>query len=178
MKLLSTVSALIFCGVATLSSAQDLPKHTPRAVKTTDQPVSQGEARAVFVRAEESLREALSMPKGKPAVTIPDSTKPVNRAQVVAEFARLYDVLRPKIKLTPRPTMFDAKVVRLSDAKQKAHLLALIKWGAVAKLGPLSTGPGDTLTVPEFGDALGFFMSRMAYMTHLPSADWTGALKS
>lgn len=178
MKPLSTLSALFLCGFATFCAGQDLPKHTPRAVKTTQKPVSQAEARAVFLRTENILRKALSLPSSKPAVTIADAGTPVTRAQVVAEFSRLYTVLRPKMKLTPRATAFDAKVVRLSDAKQKANLMALIRAGAVAKLGPLSTGPADTLTVPQFGDAVGFFISRMAYMTHLPSADWTGILKS
>jgi len=177
MKQAWTISVLSVLALATVGQAQDIAKHAPRAVKTTEAPVSLAEARKVFVQLEGSMRKALDMPAAKPAVSIPDGTRPVSRTQVVAEFSRIYEVLRPKVKFTPRATPFDAKVVKLTDAKQRANLMALIKVGAVAKIGPLATGPSDNLTVPQFGDAVGFFMSRMAFITHLPSADWSATLK-
>jgi hypothetical protein len=60
---------------------------------------------------------------------------------------------------------------------QRDNLEMLVRMGAVAKIGPLATGPGNVLTVPEFGDAIGFFLARMAQMTHLPSSKWTPALR-
>lgn len=179
MKSFWTTSTLSVLALVSLASGQQegVHKHTPRAVQTTNAPVSQSEARTVFVKVESLMRKSLDLPAAKPGVGIPQSSAAVKRSQVVAEFARIYQVVRPKVKLTPRDTAFDPKVVKLTDAKQKANLLALIKMGAVARIGPLSVGPTDSLTVPEFGDAVGFFISRMAFMTHLPSSDWTGSLK-
>jgi len=178
MKSFWTTSTLSVLALISVASAQEgVQKHTPRTVKTTDAPVSQSEARTVFVKVEDLMRKSLDLPSVKPAVGIPQGSAAVKRSQVVAEFARIYQIVRPKVKFTPRNTAFDANVVKLTDAKQKANLLALIKMGAVARIGPLSVGPTDNLTVPQFGDAVGFFISRMAFMTHLPSADWSAALK-
>lgn len=176
----TTLASLLALSLVCGAFAQDdaMKKHEPRAVKTSETPVSQSEARSTFVRAETVMRKVLGMPATtKSSVSIPSGAKAVTRAQVVAELNRLYQTIRPKVKVTPRPVSFDASVVRFADAKQKANLLALVKMGAVAKLGPIVTGSTETLTVPQFGDAVGFFMSRMAYMTHLPSTDWTGSIK-
>lgn len=173
----SLVMGLAFASVAFGQEQKDgIKHHVTKVVKTSDAPVTMSEARAVFDRAQKLMQTTLAMKAGGVSA-IPTGDKPVTRTQVVTEMARLYNLVQPKVKLTPAPTAFDAKVVRLSDAKQKANLMTLIRMGAIAKVGPLATGPSDTLTVPQFGDAVGFFLSRMAYMTHMPSADWTASLK-
>lgn len=174
MKAVPLVLVLL---VASAGAQQESPKkHTPRHVTTTSAPVTQTEARSTFAKAENIIRSALNLPMKAPASGIADGTAPVSRAQVVAEMVRLYGVISPKVKLTPRPVSFEPSRLKIATA-QRANLEKLIRMGAVAKLGPLATGPTDTLTIPQFGDALGFFLSRMAEITNQPSNKWTPALQ-
>lgn len=156
---------------------EGLKKPKPRAVKTSEAPVTCDEARTTFMRVETILRKALALPAQTAPVSIPAGKSPVSRAQVVGEFSRIYDVVRPKAKLSPAAVAFDASLIKMSDAKQRANIEKLIRLGAVAKVGPLAVGPSDSLTVPEFGDAIGFFMARMAFITHMPSNKWTPGLQ-
>jgi hypothetical protein len=41
----------------------------------------------------------------------------------------------------------------------------------------LATGPTDSITVSDFGDAIGFFVSRVAQMSHMPNRKWTPWLR-
>jgi hypothetical protein len=53
----------------------------------------------------------------------------------------------------------------------------LVRLGAVARVGPLATNKSDTIDAPDFGDAIGFFLARMAEITHQPSSKWTPWLR-
>ncbi|AIE87631.1 hypothetical protein OP10G_4263 [Fimbriimonas ginsengisoli Gsoil 348] len=159
--------------------AQDhegLKKHPQPKVAATNAPVTQAEARATFIKAETVLRGALGMPASSPHVSIPDSDKPVGRDAVVAEMVRFIAVFKPKVKMTPSPVTFDARRLQM-NGPQRSNLALLVRKGAVAPVGPLATSKENTLTVPQFGDAIGFLMARIAQMTHLPSSKWTPYLR-
>lgn len=169
--------ALTALSLGQVDQKEGLKKAKPRAVKTTEAPVTCDEARTTFTRVESILRKALRLPGQTGIVSIPGGKSPVSRTQVVAEFSRIYEVVKPKVKLSPAPVVYDASVIKISDAKQRANAEKLIRLGAVAKIGPLVVGPSDTLTIPQFGDAVGFFMARMAFITHMPSNKWTPGLQ-
>jgi hypothetical protein len=54
---------------------------------------------------------------------------------------------------------------------------ALVAWGFVAPVGPLVVGPGDTLTAAQAGDALGYFFSQVALLSHRADPKWTPRLQ-
>ncbi len=140
-------------------------------------PVSLSEAKGTFVRVDKMLRRALKLDSTDSSVRIGEGVAAVHRPQIVAEMTRILVLVGPSMKFTPRPVVFDARVLRLSDAKQLANLKRLIKLGAVARVGPLATGPEETMTPHDFGDAVGFFVARIAQMTHMPSNKWTPWLR-
>jgi hypothetical protein len=137
--------------------------------------VTQAEARAVFNRLAKVVSPVIKVNLG--ASPVPSAATPVTRATVVAEFTRLMEASRPAFKYTPRKVRFDRERLTLSDAVQRPRLEKLIEFGAVAKVGPLAAGDKPTLTISEFGDAVGFFLSRLAEVTYMPSSKWTPALQ-
>ncbi|MGV3618205.1 MAG: hypothetical protein ACO1SV_22995 [Fimbriimonas sp.] len=176
MKNLVWVGAILLVASAHAQEPKEgLTRKTVKPPAATAAPVSQAEARAVFTRAEKVLRSALNL-SGNAASPIAVAAKPVTRAQVVSEFNRLYKLVEPSAKLTPRPVRFDQTRIRMTGARRE-ELVRLVRLGAVAPIGPLATNANDSLTVAEFGDALGFFLTRMAEITHMPSRKWTPALQ-
>ncbi len=154
---------------------EGLTRNKVKKVVATSAPVTQAEARAAFVRAERVIRSAVGI-GGVPNTRSAGSKQPVTRAEVVEEFARLYTLVLPKAKITPRPVRFDAARLKIAGS-QREKLIRLVRAGAIAPVGPVAAGPKDTLTVAEFGDALGYFLSRMAEITYLPSRRWTPDLQ-
>lgn len=176
MKYLACVGIV---ALATVGLAQDtkegLTRKTPVKVTASNAPVTQAEAKAVFSRAEKILRSTLNL-SGSGVSPVAASAKPITRAQVVSEFSRLYKMVSPSAKLTPRPVKFDQARLRMTGTA-RADLVKLVRLGAIAPIGPVAAGPKDSLTVAQFGDALGFFLARMAEITHMPSRKWTPALQ-
>lgn len=138
-----------------------------------DAPVTQGEAYNVFAKAVAMLNTVLEMNLAPPVAKPAQPKQPVTRVQVVESLNRLFESVKPKFKFTPRPVQFDKKRLNMKDATANQHLQRLISYGFVAPVGPLATGPKDTVSVEEFGDALGFYMARLAEVTHLPDSKWS-----
>jgi hypothetical protein len=175
MKNLFLAGALVLTAVGAPQEPKEGLSRRPKNVVSTNAPVTQAEARAVFTRAERVLRSALNL-KGSGVSPLPAGKQPVTRDQVVGEFARLYKLVGPSAKLTPRPVRFEVTRLRMSGARRE-DLTRLVRLGAIAPVGAVAAGPKETLTVAEFGDALGFFLARMAEITHMPSRKWTPALQ-
>lgn len=115
-------------------------------------------------------------PLSLPAET---STNPATREDVIRTFDRLFAKVKPSFKFTPRFVKYDPAVLTIDKNKpERAMLEKLIRWQFVAKVGPIAAGKKNTLTLEEFGDALGFFTLRIADLTHVPSARWSPYLQS
>jgi hypothetical protein len=139
--------------------------------------VTQAEAVAVLSRAEKIMRSVLGI-RGGPATTLKAGSAPVTNAQIVKEFDRLYSLAKPTFKFTPPKVKYDPKVLAANDAATKAALEKLVGWGFVARLGPLATSKKDGLSIPQFGDAIGFFLTRLSDLSHTPSTRWSPYLMS
>jgi hypothetical protein len=136
--------------------------------------VTQADARVVFERAEKLLRNVTKTKAVVPAIPL-KGTSPITRAQTIDQLNRLYEIVRPTVKVTPRPVLVRESAVKLAGPS-RSTLLKLVRMGAVGNFAPLATGPDDKLTPKQFGDALGFFLARMAQMTHLPSRKFSPPL--
>jgi hypothetical protein len=148
--------------------------HTPVVKDLT--PVTSSEAATVLRQAGQIMSKAFEQPVPS-QLPIPDKAAPVTREQVVATLAEQFQALSPRFKFTPNPVNFDAKMLRIGST-QRSNLERLIRFGCVGKVAPLATGPKDTISVSEFGDALGFFMARIAQLTHLPDPKWSPTLEN
>ncbi len=150
------------------------PTARPGLQKGDKRPVTSAEALAVFKENRRVLAAAIgqSVPG---QIKIEDSSKPVTREQIVVEFDQEYEAMRPQLKFTPNPVEVDASYIHISP-KVRPQLIKLIRLGFVGRAAPLVTGPQDSIGVSELGDAVGFFLSRLAQLTHMPSPKWTPML--
>lgn len=137
---------------------------------------SRGEVNEALIKVEASVRSVLKLPSAAHgAISEPDKT--ATRAFIVERFVALFRVAEPKFAYTPRPAKLDWKRIRpLEDPAQDANLRLLARWTCVAPYGPLTTSGGG-LSLEEFGDALGFFVARVADLTHTPTTKFSPFLQ-
>jgi hypothetical protein len=139
-------------------------------------PVTQAEAHATFVRLEKLLNKVLGSVHPAGASAIVSSAKPVNRLAVAREFERYRKATSTYFKLSFAAAPCETERILASSPADRQLLIALVKGGFVSDLGAIPCGPKDTLTVSQFGDAVGFFVSRVMEYCHMPSAKWTPEL--
>lgn len=165
------LAAFLFVGV---QAQEGFTKKTRTAASTTNGPLTQAELYASIEKAESAVRRVVlaANPGGMAHRSAED--RPAKRTEVIAEFGRLFTLARPHFKFTPRFVKYDPKVlsIPLQDAARKP-LEDMIKFGFVGRIGPIAAGSAPTLTLDEYGDALGFFLARMGDLTHTPSAKWS-----
>jgi hypothetical protein len=152
------------------------PKPAPKAA-VNNAPVTKAEGKATFARLEKILLTVTGAKGNAGASSLAASAQPITRAEAIAEMSRLFTIVEPKFKITPKKIAFEEKRLTLREAAQRDNLKKLIAMGFVAKLGPIATNKSESLTVSEFGDAVGFFATRVADLTNLPSSKWTPFLK-
>jgi hypothetical protein len=172
-------AALLLVTVAFAQEGEGKPKLPKQNVKGVNEtsPVTQSEASAVFVRARNVINVA-RIAKIPTKTKLGSSNQLITRDMVILEMARLLKESEPAIKLVPRPVVFNATLLKAGSPGSKSALLKLVKWGFVAPVGPLATGPTANLTPREFGDAVGFFLARLTDVTHMPSIKWSPYLQS
>lgn len=170
--------ALAFCSVGFVAPRASAGQGTgkkpaPPVSKPVAEPiVSKALAHKYFVKAETVMRSIFKA-SGKPASSVKPGTAPLTRAEFLAELDRLRKVAAPHIKSVPVPVAYDASRLVSKDPR----LASLIKGGYVAKISPLATMKADKFTASQFGDALGFFLARVAETTYTPSSKWTPILQ-
>lgn len=166
----------MFLGCSALTLAQDgpaKPKHSaPAGASVALAKVTRSDARAVLSRMEQILSGEIGLKGSGPVVTIPRGSGYVTRHEVIGEFGRLFAFYEPHFKLTPPKVKYDPSMLTVA-ASDKATVEKLIRWGAVAKQGPIASASVPTLTVHQFGDAVGFFTARIESLTNLPPSKWT-----
>lgn len=138
------------------------------------EPVTLSEARTVFVRARGVISEVLGKKLASPKLA--EGKEVAKREVLIAEFGRLLNEISPSFKTIPNPVQFDPKRFKLSVSTVVPVAEKLVSLGAVAPFGALVSGPSAGLSPRDFGDSLGFFLARMAQLTHTPTGKWTPAL--
>lgn len=129
-------------------------------------PVTQAEAAAVFARAEQVIKGLIGH-KGSTA-KFPSGAGVATREQILRHFGALYEAVEPKIKFTPPKIKPAPGVMSIKDEQVKQIAIKLQSLGLVDRFGPLVTSKTAGLEPGQFGDALGFFMARVAELTHTP----------
>ncbi len=140
-------------------------------------PVRISEVNFTINKYEKVIRKVLGMPGSSAAIASKD-TKPASRALILSGLNRLFEMTKPEFKITPRETKLDGNHFAIPRGAQNRGVLEkLVKWGFVGKVSPLATSKSDTLTLAEFGDTMGYFLMRVADLTHTPSAKWSPYLQ-
>lgn len=172
----------IFVGAMVLSMVNGFAQEPPQPAKATHvavpkdtSPVTADEANTVLKQESTIISKAFGHPMPT-SFAVGKGSTPVTREAIVAAFTRQFDALSPEFKFTPNPQTYNATILRIAKP-QLPSLERLIRFGCIGKVAPLATGPKDSLTIAEFGDALGFFMSRLAELTYMPDPKWTPTLE-
>lgn len=136
-------------------------------------PVTVAEVDATIAEMRRALSSLPGLDSVKPAARRGASAdSPATRAYIIGQLDRIFEKAKPRFKFTPRKVRFDSKLLVAGKA-ERAILAKLIGWGCVAKVGPLATGPKETIGLKEFGDAMGFFVARLADLTHTPDPKYS-----
>ena len=139
--------------------------------------VTVGEANAVLDKVDAAVRKVLKMAPAEPATD--KSKQPVTRAQVIAKLDALFESYRPSFQYTPRPFRTAPEVAAKfnPDPAVRAKIEKLARWGCIGPVGPLVTGPGETLSTAQFGEAVGYFISQVAALTYFADPKWVPTLQ-
>ena len=147
-------------------------KRPATKISGTESPVTQAEARVLFSKSEAAIREVLGI-KGmgysdfKPIGTV------ASRGQIIMQMSRLVDLTKPKFSMTPVPIKPNLNHMHLTNAVARAKATKLAEMGFIPPSSPLMTNKGEGISPAEFGDALGYFLARVAELTHQPSSKFT-----
>jgi hypothetical protein len=137
-------------------------------------PVTREEVDITLTKVEQALSSLPGMESSIKPVKRPTKAGLASRAYIIQQLDRLFEKAKPNFKFTPRKEKFDEKMLVAADSGiTKKALRKLIAWGCVAKVGPLATGPKDTIGLREFGDAMGFFVARISDLSHSPSSKFS-----
>lgn len=146
------------------------------AVHAQEAPVTRAEALQAFFRYERALDLTLGLPE--PKAPAPGGSQSFTRQDFLREADRLFRKYKPHFKVTPRPVRPNAAALQQGLPEElRGTARTMVRWGAVAPVGLVVVGPQDTFTVPQFGDALGFFFTRVVGLTHMPDQRWTPWLR-
>lgn len=167
-------SAFALAGIAAGQNRPSHPKVTVSKKSLQDtKPISNAEARQVLSRMDALLWKALELKVPVPSPTLPLNSQPVSRSAIVRELSKSFSAIKPEVKFTPPAVVFSEGSLSFSDKPTKTQAIELIRWGLLAKVGPIVTGKSTNLSVAEFGDSVGFFVARICDITHVPAARWT-----
>lgn len=140
-------------------------------------PVTVAEANVVFAKIDDAVRDVLNMKKAekRPA----GENKPITRAEVVVQMEKIIASVRPQFQFTPRPFRTEVAVIKRFNADPKTQELMekLVRSGFLAPVGPIVVGPADSLSIAQFGDAVGYFLSQLAAMTYFADPAWVPRLQ-
>lgn len=137
------------------------------------EPVTQRAALTAAHRLENAARMVLRL-EPVPAVA-PSATMPATRDQLVAELHRMWQGFRPVFRGRPTTIPFRNLGVERCTLKGEAReqALELLDWGFLAPVGPLMTDTDAYLEPEQFGECLGYFMIRLADLTHPWDAEFS-----
>lgn len=175
---ISTAAAgLILVGLAPAQTPdpQRSKPYVPRKIVLSPQPVTRKEAKAIFQKMDICLAKVVHAQKSSDFANA--GAQPVTRAEIIDQFAKMFEAASPAFTFTPKKVAFDASLLTVKQPPSRTHLETLIAWGCVDRVGPLATSAKDTLGVLEFGDAVGFFLARIAQLSHYPDPRFTPELE-
>jgi len=140
-------------------------------------PVTVAEADAVFQRIDKAISDVLKI---KPAEKKPfGPNRAITRSEVVERMDVLFKRYKPHFQYTPRPYRYEVDVIKQynKDAETQKTIEKLAKWGFLAPVGPVVTGSEPSLSLTEFADAVGYFMSQTAALTYFADPKWVPNLQ-
>lgn len=139
----------------------------PVASSAVEPPVTRSEASAVFGRTQKVLKSVLKLPADIPVFSGGDGV--ATREQVLRHFDRISRIVEPLFKFTPPKVKAAVPYISFKDPEAKKIAERLEVMGFLDRYGALATSKAEGMDPKQFGDAIGFFVARVAELTHTPS---------
>ena len=174
---LLSVSFLVISCSAMGQDEGGLKKRTPKPVSQTSALVTRAEAAATFDRVADLLKGVLNLSVSHRHMLKSDGVL-VTRSEIIEQLGVLYHLAEPAFKMTMHAALYDPNRIKLDDSRLKKVADTLLTRGCLEPYSVLVTGSVKNVKVREFGDNVGFFVARIAEMTHTPSTKWTPYLRS
>lgn len=148
-----------------------------RSKPSTDlAPVTKREAAETLSRVRVAvykviLRKTATAYKWKPGAGL------VTRSELIMELFKLLRESKSSFKYTPTMATYRASdIVVPASSPARKPLEELMAWGFIGKVDPLATSSRDSFTTTEFGQMLGYFLSRLCELSHTPSTKFSPML--
>jgi len=137
--------------------------------------VKRSDGLQVLHKMNQSACEVLRIPYQSILKTASADSQPLTRSEIINFYYDLYT--KTKIKFRFQPVLGKAEPAKFSlTGTDKTRAVELVQWGFVAPVGPVVASKTPTITVQQFGDSVGFFLCRLAELTHKPSARFSPQL--
>lgn len=134
--------------------------------------VTQADCAAALTKLESVVLRVAGVTATLPPLA--SGAAPAKRTDVIARLDRVFELIKPKIKFTPKKIRYDSKLFALPPTHpQRSALERLVRWGCIAKTGSLATSKAESMKLGDFGDALALFMTRIADITHRPDPKYS-----
>lgn len=135
--------------------------------------VTRAEASMVFAKMAGLVKQAAKVQGSVAFARVANAKQPITRSEVVHAYYLLFQKAKPGFRLTPVPAKVDTKLFAGLTEAVKAEAKTLAQWGFIGPVGPLLTDAKPQMSVQVFGDSVGFFLARLADLTHQPSRKYS-----
>lgn len=159
----------MICAVL-LIAAQERTPHKPKPVDKDSAPITVAEFNQVAARVEKALQKAIGPLKLAPLSK--DAKVPVAAPEVVGRLHIWFAAAKPKFRLTPKMAKPDGTRHTFATPQLKE----LLAWRLMNPKALLITDRTLRVSPGELGDTLGYFLTRLAELTHAPSSKFTPSM--
>lgn len=181
MKVFALIALLVTVGaVAAPPQNQDGGiKHIKPKVTATvgNGPVTHAEAEAVLTKLRDLMADCLEYPALKKVPSLTPGTGLVTRDEVVLVLDRFAEAAKPTFKIGTPPIPIEPTAIVSKKPMVRDAMVRLVKGAFANRIGVLMCGPADSIEVIQMGDAVGFFLCRIAELSHVPSIRWSPYLQ-
>ncbi|MBS1713962.1 MAG: hypothetical protein JST30_06460 [Armatimonadetes bacterium] len=141
-------------------------------------PVTRQEFLTAAWKLERAANRVLGM-KEPEAPKVADPSRPLKRSEVILTLDALFKAYRPRFQCTPRPhPLRSGHIAAHNGPEVRGPAERLAKWGFLAPVGFIVTGPSETVTARQAGDALGTFFNQLSVCAHEPDVRWSPNIMS
>lgn len=161
-------AGLLWFAVATAPEAQGRQANPLLA-----DPLTHAELKQVIYEADRAMSIVLRL--DTPAQE-PGDERPATRAEVLGEFDRLLRRYESQALITPVAPLMNEEILERLPEDEREVARRLIRHRVVAPVGNLLVNSDQGVELAEFGRAVGFFMTGIAEITHLPSREFSPRL--
>lgn len=134
--------------------------------------LTKSEANAVLNQVDAAISKTLGI---KTVTALPTNAQgPASRTEIIVHLNTMFESYRPLFQYTPRPYTLKSQAINAAnkDQKVRAILTKFVRFGCSGTVAPLVIGPGESMTVGDFAEAIGYYVAQISALTYLADPLW------